>query len=89
MRCWKCGADVGESSVYCGACGANLRDGPHAPPPPDMDGWGSDGGSDNWGSDGGSDNWGSDGGSGGQDWRSPGGGENLLKALCLAFCSAT
>ena len=65
MRCWKCGADVGEGSVYCGACGANLRDGPHAPPPPDMDGWGSDGGS------------------GGQDWRSPGGGENLLKALCL------
>lgn len=83
MRCWKCGADVGEGSVYCGACGANLRDGPHAPPPPDMDGWGSDGGSDNWGSDGSSDNWGSDGGSGGQDWRSPSGGENLLKALCL------
>lgn len=88
MRCWKCGADVGEGSVYCGACGANLRDGPHAPPPPDMDGWDSGGssGSGAGGWDSGSDSGSGAGGwnsGGGQDWQSSSGGETLLKALCL------
>lgn len=33
MFCWKCGKEVQEDQLFCGSCGAVLKEAPQAPPP--------------------------------------------------------